>query len=225
MRQLPLGVHLQERARLQNFLVGGNPQVMAQLTQFLQAGAPSMLWLAGPRGAGKSHLLQALCAERPGSAYLPLDQLAPLGEAVLQGAPSLSLLAIDEVQSIAGQRQWERALLVLHNDCLALGVPVIYAAPVLPAHAGVQLPDLASRWQGLLQLALLPLSEEDQRAVLRKRALHLGLDLPEECLRYLAQHFARDLGTQVALLEKLDQASMAEQRRLTLPFVRKILGP
>ena len=50
-----------------------------------------------------------------------------------------------------------------------------------------------------------------------------GLDMPEDVGQYLLRHHSRDIVELMALLQKLDKASMAAQRRLTIPFVRQIL--
>jgi DnaA family protein len=68
-----------------------------------------------------------------------------------------------------------------------------------------------------------PLDEVQQRAALPQRAAARGLVLPEESLQDLQRRFARDMGSLHGLLERLDQASLREQRRLTVPFIRSVL--
>ena len=87
------------------------------------------------------------------------------------------------------------------------------------------LPDLASRMSASLVLHLAPLGESDQIKVLRLRAKRRGLELPDDVGQYLLRRMPRDLRSLCALLDTLDMASLAKQRRLTVPFIRQILGP
>jgi len=50
-----------------------------------------------------------------------------------------------------------------------------------------------------------------------------GIQLDESVLDWLFARYARDLGALLDLLDKLDQASLAAQRRITVPFLREFL--
>ncbi len=223
MRQLSLGMRLHDRAVFASFLAGGNALALAGAKQ-LAAGAEPLLYLHGPEGTGKSHLLQAICAAVPGAGYFPLLQLRQYGADVLEGASQLPVIAIDNLESVAGDREWEQQLFGLYNDCLARGARLAVAAAVPAAHLGVSLPDLRSRLAAMPQFALRPLDETEQRAALQLRGAMRGIELPEETLLYLQRRFARDIGSLHELLDRLDLASLQEQRRVTVPFIRAVLG-
>ena len=225
MRQLPLGVRLSDRARLASFAPGPNAEALAALGALLAPGGAGALWLWGPRGSGRSHLLQAACAEVGGAGYFPLEELADLGPDALSGAGGLGLIAIDDVQRVAGDGAWERALLFLFREVEAGGGRLLIAASSAPRHAGFALPDLASRLAATTVHALQPLDEAGQRDALRLRAAVRGLELPEETARYLQRRHPRDMPTLLALLEKLDVEALSAQRRLTIPFIRQALDP
>jgi DnaA family protein len=72
--------------------------------------------------------------------------------------------------------------------------------------------------------ALRLLDEAQQRQALQLRAAQRGVELPPETLLYLQRRFARDMGSLNRMLDQLDLASLEEQRRLTLPFIRRVLG-
>jgi DnaA family protein len=224
MRQLTLGVGLHERAVFDSFLPGQNGIALAALRDLAAARGDNALYLHGVNGSGKSHLLQALCAAQPGSAYFPLRDLARLGPAVLEGAASLPLLALDDVQQVAGDAAWETALFGLYNERMHRGLRFAVAAAVPATDLPLQLADLRSRLAALAHFALHPLDEPQQREALRRRAQARGLVLPEDTLTFLQRHFARDMGRLCALLDQLDAASLAQQRRLTVPFIRQVLG-
>ena len=70
---------------------------------------------------------------------------------------------------------------------------------------------------------LKPLADRDVIEALACRAQARGLELPEETAQYLLRRFPRDLPTLFALFDTLDMASLVEQRRLTVPFVKSVL--
>jgi DnaA family protein len=222
MKQLPLSVRLQDRAVFASFLPGMNAESVAA-ARALADGSSPLLYLHGIAGAGRSHLLQAICAAVPGAGYLPLFQLRELGEAVLDGVVGLPLVALDDLDAVAGLPEWERHLFRLYNECRASGVRLAVSAAVPARDLPLGLPDLASRLAAMPHYALRPLDETQQREALQLRAAQRGIELPVETLLYLQRRFARDMGSLNRLLDQLDLASLEEQRRLTLPFIRRVL--
>jgi DnaA family protein len=98
------------------------------------------------------------------------------------------------------------------------------AAHAAPEQLGVCLPDLRSRlgWGGVY--ALQPVDDAARMQILRVRAHERGLELPEDTAQFLLRRCPRDLPALMALLERLDAAALTAQRRLTVPFVREVLG-
>ena len=119
--------------------------------------------------------------------------------------------------------EWESALFSLYNALLDQQRSLLIAALVPPAGLAWRLPDLASRMNAALVLALRPLQEREQLAALALHAGARGLELPEETARYLMTRFPRDLRTLCGLLDALDTASLAAQRRLTVPFIKQVI--
>ena len=221
--QLPLGIGLKDFATFDNFYAVGNELVL----QALQQGNDSMIYLWGPRGSGKSHLLQALChataAKGLAPVYLPLQELIALSPALLQGLEQQALITSDDIQVIAGITQWEEALFHLYNQVRDGGHRLVVSANVAPAGLALSLPDLASRlaWGPVFQL--IPLTDADKRAALQMRARRRGLEMGNDVAEYLLRRCPRDMDSLFSLLNQLDHASLAAQRRLTIPFVRELL--
>jgi DnaA family protein len=132
-------------------------------------------------------------------------------------------VALDGLDAIAGAREDEVALFDFHNRARASGLNVLYTARGIPDDIGLVLPDLRSRLQQCLRLVLDPLDDEGRREVLRDRAQRRGLVLEDAALDWLLTRTDRDLGALVVLLDRLDRASLAAQRRITVPFLRQVL--
>ncbi len=225
MRQLPLSVRLRDRALFASYLPGPNGPVLAQLGALAAQQRPGLVWLCGPEGSGKTHLLQALCAQAgDGAQYLPLSQLRAFGAAALAEWQGASWLCLDEAATVIGSPEWERALFALYRDYEERGASLLMAAREAPPQLPFALPDLASRCAAGLRLALRTLDEHEQLAALQLRAQQRGFDLPDETARYLQRRLPRDMSSLFAVLDELDHAALAAQRRLTVPFIRDTLA-
>ena len=85
------------------------------------------------------------------------------------------------------------------------------------------LPDLRSRLSQCGRIVLDALDDDGRGAVLRERAIRRGLALDEAAIDWLLTRTGRDLGGLVTLLDRLDRESLAAKRRITVPFLRKVL--
>lgn len=222
-QQLPLRIGLRDSATFDNFLPASN----AQALHALQQQSEPFIYLWGSEGSGKSHLLQAAChavTEAGGSAvYLPLGELSAMSPELFDGMEQMQLVCIDEVDSIVGSTAWEQALFHLYNRLRDSGNRLVVAGQASPTALGLGLPDLVSRlgWGPVYQLHLL--TDEEKAQALRLRAAQRGMEMPAEVANYLLSRAPRDMQALFALLDELDEISLAAQRKLTIPFVREII--
>lgn len=225
--QLPLGLVPRDGARFNSYFPGPNLEVLHGLQQSATGNGEALVYMVGAAGMGKTHLLQAACYEAAQSGrttgYLPLQELLVFTASVFDDLEQLDLLCIDDVTAIAGQDDWERGLFDLFNRIRQGGGTLLIAADKRQDQAGFRLPDLVSRLGWGVTYVLRPLDEEAVTAALACRARARGLQLPEETAQYLLRRFPRDLRTLFALFDTLDSASLIEQRRLTIPFVKSVL--
>lgn len=227
MRQLPLGVRLRDRASFASFVAGGSAEAVRHVRELAAGDRAGCAWLHGHAGTGKTHLLQAACAtaaESGRAGYLPLSDFAQGEAGVLDGWRDLDCVCLDDLQAVAGRRPWDEALFRLYRDIEERGARLIVAAAAPPGALGWSLRDIASRFAAAPVFALQPLDEAGRIAALRLRARLRGVDLPDETVRFLQRRYPRDMQTLYGLLDTLDDAALAAQRRLTVPFVREVLG-
>lgn len=226
MPQLPLALRYPPDQRLDTY-VTTQPGVVG-LVQAAATVGGEWLYLAGPPGVGKTHLLLAACAAAEGAgrraAYLPLAAAAGRLREALQALEGNDLLAFDGLERIAGNREDEVALFDAHNRARGAGTTVLYAARGNPDELALVVPDLRSRLAQCSRINLQPLDDEGRREVLRQRAQRRGWVLEEAALEWLLKRVERDLAGLTALLDQLDHASLAAQRRVTVPFLRQTLG-
>ena len=225
--QIPLALRYPPDQRFDSF-VAAPIGALAQLRALAERPGADWLFLAGASKTGKTHLALAVCAaaEQAGrrAAYLPGTAAAGRVRDALDALDGNDVVALDGLERLVGDRDDEIALFDFHNRARASGMGVLYAAQSGPDDLALALPDLRSRLQQCARIGLSPLDDDGRRAVLRDRAQRRGLVLEDAVIDWLLTRTDRDLGALVGLLDKLDRASLAAQRRVTVPFLRKVIG-
>lgn len=222
--QLALDLKLHSEATFENFIVGQNEVVVNVLKAFSVGRGDPYCFMWSHPGDGLSHLLQAVCHCTAESVYLPLAELKPFGPAFLENIDSVPLVCIDDIHLVAGDVIWEEALFHAFNRIHERGHQLIFGAHAVAMECGFQLKDLLSRIMSGACYSLLPLKDDDKMQLLQRKAKERGFNLPVEVARYLLAHYPRDMCTQLAILEKLDLASLQEKHKITLPFVKSLFS-
>ncbi|WP_285765157.1 DnaA regulatory inactivator Hda [Biformimicrobium ophioploci] len=231
-QQLPLGVSVRDHADFSNFFLGqsgANRQLLQQLQAFVTSAQEQFLFIWGEPGSGVSHLLQAACnaAEEAdqSSLYLPLSELVGADpQELLDGLERMEILCIDDLQLLEHRPDWQEAVFHLYNRIRDAGGRLLIGAHNSPRGLAIELADLRSRLQWGVTYQVESLSDDDKVAALCERARKRGFNLPEDVARYILYRSPRNTAVLFACLEQLDKASLMEKRRLTLPFVKQVLG-
>ncbi|WP_133129936.1 DnaA regulatory inactivator Hda [Legionella yabuuchiae] len=226
-KQLALAIQLNDEATLMDFCWSGNLLLEQQLANVLNHTGERFLYLWGSPGSGKSHLLQGCCQATQASEsaiYLPLHLLHEMGPELLDGIEEQDLIALDDIHAIAGRADWEEAIFHLYNRVRDKEASrLIMSGLVAPKHLSIQLPDLQSRLSWGLVVQLNELDDENKVNTLRTLARKRGFDLPVGVVQFLLNRCARNMHDLQILLNKLDEASLRAQRKITIPFVKEIL--
>lgn len=226
--QLTLPIRLRDDATLANFYFANNELLLSALPKFIQRESEPYLYLWGYASVGRSHLLQACCheANQQGltTAYIPLADIQFLNPSIFDELEKVNLVCIDDVDGIAGQKNWEESLFHLFNRIIANNNRLLIAASTVPKELNITLRDLTSRLNSGLIFQIHELSDQDRLLALQFRAKLRGLELTDEVGQFLLHRVERNLAFLFHTLEKLDQASLAKQRKLTIPFVKQTLA-
>ncbi len=229
--QLGLGLSLPDDCRFENFLPV--PGVTMPVSEFLRtdygAREREAVYLWGPQGSGRTHLMLALCQDWLSRdrqvQYLPLAELVgfPPGE-VLAGLQALDLVCIDDIHLVARHGDWLEQLFHFYNRSMDQGGCLLVSADCAPADLALALPDLQSRLGAALIFHLPGYSDAEKLRILQFRARCLGLDLSDEAGQFLINRAPRQLLQLTEKLRQLDRASLVHQRRLTVPFIKQLFG-
>ncbi|KUJ72168.1 DnaA regulatory inactivator Hda [Thiomicrospira sp. WB1] len=229
--QLPLKMGLREAVSFDTF-VSPDPQTEMALARFqtaLQKSQGETFYLQGPKGAGKTHLLQAACRlmsqQRQQSVFLPLaDPELPLIADVLYGLEKTHLICLDDVEQVVGNPEWDESLIHLLGRARSLGHSVVLSGESDLSQWPTDRPELSQSLMSVLPIRV-PILDEPKSLVqaLQKHARKMGFELPIDVGNYLVRQFSKDLQELMSVLKILEQASVMEKRRVTLPFVKQVL--
>ncbi|MEO5882777.1 MAG: DnaA regulatory inactivator Hda [Caldimonas sp.] len=218
MKQIPLAIGPEAARSFENFLPGPNAAALAHL-QMLSPGAPPV-YLWGPPGSGKSHLLHAVVerAQQQGASTAWFEATVP---APWQAPEHCDWIVLDDCQALDAAQQ--QAAFALFVDAGAQGAVVIAAGCVPPVDLEVR-EDLRTRLGWGHVFALEPLAEPEVRSALRREADRRGTFLTDEVMDYLLTRFARDLKHLMAQLDRLDEFSLSTKRAITVPLLKQMLA-
>ena len=203
---------------LDNFVVGANAELVDRLRHLASSRSFEALYLWGPPGCGKSHLLaagaEAARARRP---VLALDGTSAGADI----APATgTLLVIDDVQALGDEAQ--AALFRAFNAARFLGLAILLAGAEPPMRLALR-EDLRTRIGQALIYEIQALSDEEKAAALRRHAIERGMLMDPAVVQYLLRHGRRDLPSLMAMLDHLDRASLEQKRPPTVPLLRELM--
>jgi DnaA-homolog protein len=200
----------------ESFFPGRNTPAFNALRAALQGGE-HFIYLWGPEGSGKTHLLHAFVTEVLAGGCRA-RYVGP-GESIDDHAGETGIAADDTQQlDMVGQI----ALFDLYNRFRTHGGTLVSAGDRPPADLPVR-EDLRTRLGAGLVLRFEPLSDEEKAAALSEHARQRGFRIAPELIEYLLNQVPRDMGTQMSVVAALDRTSLERKRPITLPLVREVL--
>jgi len=230
--QIPFDFKFRKEITIESFYPGKNKNALTHLAQLsnianAKVSDDRFLFFWGESGCGKSHLLQACCkqAHEAGKsvAYFSYRQLTELQPEMLDGLEQCDVVAIDNVDGVAGHDKWEQALFVYIRKWREAAGLLLFSASLTPADIPFKLQDLKTRISGWpVTYQLHTLSDPEKLLVLQDYANSRGLELNQEVGSYILNRFPRNLKSMLDLLEQVDVAAMSQQRRLTVPFLKTL---
>ena len=226
--QLLLDISPRQLPTLDNFVVGGNTELLARLSALAAPGVIDMIYLWGPPGSGRSHLLHGALAaarnrQRPAVFCAGAEPGAKPGNAVGDSQAPIpgSLVIVDDVDALGDAAQI--ALFRAFNAARRDGLALLLSGGAPPLRLARLREDLRTRIGSALVYEVQPLSDAEKSAALLRHGASRGMRIDSAIIDYLLRHGRRDLPSLLAVLDALDRASLQQQRPVTLPLLREIL--
>ncbi len=225
--QLPLQFEFQSNQNFNTFYPGSNEEVINHLRHIFTSNE-QQIFLWGADGTGKTHLLQAVSQEsnqqNKSSFYFSFESQQLPEPEMLNGLESFDIVCFDNIDCIAENTEWEHAFFNYFNIHRDANKKLILSAHCPPKFLPIQLPDLKTRMSWGLTLKLTALSDDQQLNALIYKANDLGFEIPVNVGRFLMTHYASDMPSIWILLDKINHATLAAKRKLTIPFLKQIMS-
>ncbi len=226
---------------LDSYRVGRGNRVAMTAAQMVaeRPGNMSPLFLFGPSGTGKTHLLEGIWsasrrqARGPRVLYLSAEQFTTMFLEALQGKglPSfrhkyrhLDVLLIDDVQFFIGKRATIVELQYTIDTMLRENRQLVLAADRSPAQLTRLGNELTARFSGGLVCGIEPADYETRLAILKQRSAEFGLAVDESVLEHIAEHIESDARRLKGALHRLQAGSRAFGRPITIDLARELLA-
>ena len=232
-RQTLIPVSAEGESSFDSFHTGDNAELLAELRRIVRGvRATRVVYFWGETGSGKTHLLNACChlARTLGKphAYLPVDGAAPDPsrpgriEQIERIEPEF-LLCVDDFQTAATSDSWQAALFGFYEKLINHSGAIVVGADRAIDSLNLGLKDLESRLVSGGVYRLARLNEQDKLAALKSRARQKGFELNHQALQFIITYYRRDTASLFSLLDRIDTTSLAEQRKITVPFIKSLL--
>jgi DnaA-homolog protein len=228
MSQIPLPLSFDKRFSFANYIADNAGYIVKHLTELFDETGESLIGLYGGGDSGKTHLLNG-CAHYARDCKIPFhlfdaQQLVQVSAKNFAEFPEGSVIGVDNLDLLAGNRPWEEQFYQLINRVKNAELRLVFTLSRTPRDIGFRLPDLKSRLMWGLLITLQAVDDQQLETILQKRARLLGLKISDDALTYLLSHFSRRLSDQMELLYRLDHISLSSQRKITIPLIKQSLS-
>jgi DnaA family protein len=232
--QLVLPVSFRKQDSLDTFVQGENAQLLSHIQGVLnnKAAYPQasqrISVITGSRGTGKSHLLLATCEQASllglSQQYLDLAQLITMPPEMLLGLVNKDVVCIDNLQAVSNISQWQTAIFDVINQFTELDATLLIIASNKPVdEIEYTLFDLRTRLSWGTNFTLHLLNDDDKQVALEKHLQALGIAYTQDAVSFLLNRISRNMHELTEAINALDKASLANKRKITIPFIKSIL--
>ena len=177
---------------------------------------------------GKTHLINATAyqARELGlqSQLYDAEQLQHLDAEAFDGWQQADLLAVDNLDAIAGNLGWEKQFYQVMNAVREGDMKFVFSLSTKPASLPTALADFQSRLLWGLQFQLESATDDLLLEILQVKARDMGMTVKDEVLRYQLTHVSRRLKDQVSILQQLERVTLVEKRRASIPLLKEVIA-
>ena len=214
--QLPLDLPLRPALGRSEFAVSSANSDAMRLVEGWETWPQGKLVLYGPEGSGKTHLAH-VWADLSGAVVLQANA-SEITETTAK------CVVVEDVPEIGGEVALEEALFHLHNRIIAQNGRLLLTGQATPAAWPIALPDLASRVQGTLSVALDTPDEDLLSYILLKLFADRQLTPSPKALATLVLHMERSFTEAGRLVAEMDRRALVGRRKISDALAREVLG-
>lgn len=212
-----------------NFVVcAGNRVAYEFAVRIASAQDPAnLLYLYGPKGSGKTHLLKAIqgAVSQPDCPVPVVSFREPFTIELLRTrCDNVTALILDDLDAVPPDDDVRRAIWQLFNDFHGNGRVIALAGALPPRELAAFDEHLISRLVWGLVAEVDVSDDASRRLILHKIAADRQVRVPDDVMEFLLKTVSRETGALIAAFESIYRCSLAEQRKITVSFARSVVG-
>ena len=225
--QIPFEFGNFQKIDFTSFIEGENQDLLDFLNTMTKKKKNDCLYIWGSQGTGKTHLLQAACKQADDMnsqvTYIPLKQYEEFDSEIFNGLGKLDLICVDDLEFISGNLEWQQRLTLLYNEIRDNNNSIIISSTSSPKNIKIELDDLKSRlvWGQVYKIN--PPNDDLKIEILKRKASERSFELSKSVAEFLIHRTDRDLNSLIKILDVIDHSSLAAKRKVTIPFVKKLI--
>lgn len=226
----------------ENFVVGKSNE-LAQRSSLAVAQFPgelnNPLFLYGPSGLGKTHLLFAIMNETRRKypkfkiKYVTSEEfVTDLIDAMTRKTTSefrekyrnIDMLLVDDVQFFSDKHQMQEEFFHTFNALYSANKQIIISSDRHPREINNLDERIKSRFEAGLVADIQPPDLELRVAIFKRKTSDMGIDIPGEVLLYLAENIKLNIRQIEGAIKKLRASSFISGRQIDLDMAQEVLG-
>ncbi len=224
-----------------NFVVGSSNQ-FAHGAAIAVANNPAdsynPLFIYGPSGLGKTHLLYAIAGHIHNKhpefniVYIKGDQFTNEMIKALQGGKNFEfrnkyrnadLFLVDDIQFIAGKESTQEEFFHTFNNLYENHKQIVLTSDRSPSDMQKLEERLKTRFEWGLLADIQPPDYETRMAIIKNKAIHLGLDLPNDVCDFIAENVTSNVRQIEGTVKKIHAYHNLNGMTLDIPNVKRAI--
>ena len=216
--QIPMDFGFFTKKTFENFIIGNNKKLFNSLNNFDKSN--QIILIYGSKSSGKSHICEAVLNKNDKN-HIFINNVDILIN--LKLTDYYDLLVIDDLDNLVSSRKCEEKLFNLLNNQILYKKPALITSSKDINDCNLELEDLSSRITSDKIFNIQDLEDEDKVNMMVSYSTQRGLEIPQKVLDYIMNNCSRDLFFLCALIKNIDTVSLSAKRKITIPFLKKVL--
>lgn len=221
MYQLPLLLEHRRLLGREDFLVSPcNIEVIEWIDIYPDWYGNNGIVVLGDKCSGKTHL-SWLFSEKSGAKVYRISEIKD--EIFSDIVPIESALVIDDIDKAVGDYEMEENLFHIINYAIECNTKMFFTISKPLVNLDFKIVDLKTRLLSFPVANIYVPDDDLLKALLVKQFMERGIIVAPDVIEFIVKHIERNPSSVKELVEMADLLSFEEKKRITIPFVKKII--